>query len=129
MIQRFIELGEGYSDLYELIELSTANQYRVVQLIAFHSVVKGEKRTSVAVAMLPASEGNFQAIYICREGIPDPRIKMNKRYQLFKDLAERLEKNIIELEVKPSNVFAENDLFYQYLIGILRINRLISPMQ
>ena len=54
---------------------------------------------------------------------------MNKRYQLFKDLAERLEKNIIELEVKPSNVFAENDLFYQYLIGILRINRLISPMQ
>ena len=75
MIQRFIELGEGYSDLYELIELSTANQYRVVQLIAFHSVVEGEKRTSVAVAMLPASEGNFQAIYICRRAFPTLGLK------------------------------------------------------
>ena len=43
MIQRFIELGEGYSDLYELIELSTANQYRVSPAYAFHSVVKGRK--------------------------------------------------------------------------------------
>lgn len=30
MIQRFIELGEGYSDLYELLEIAKSNQIKNV---------------------------------------------------------------------------------------------------
>ena len=35
MNQRFIELGPGYSDLYELLELAKANQYRMHYFLCF----------------------------------------------------------------------------------------------
>ncbi|MCV9887537.1 DUF7147 family protein [Metabacillus halosaccharovorans] len=129
MIQRFIELGEGYSDIYELIETSKANQHRVTQLIALHTKDNAKEVTSLVVIMKPTDPGNFQAIYICREGISNPNFITNKRYELFKELAELLHKQIIEIEVKPSSMFNEIDLYYQYLIGILRLNHLLPPLQ
>ncbi|PMC38323.1 methylthioribose kinase [Bacillus sp. UMB0899] len=129
MIQRFIELGEGYSDIYELIETSRHNQNRVTQLLALHTKIDTKDVTSLVVIMQPTDPGKFQALYLCREGIPNPNITPNKRYELFKDLAEYLQKQIIEIDVKPSSMFNEKDLFYQYLIGIFRLNHIISPLQ
>ena len=79
--------------------------------------------------MKPTDPGNFQALYICREGIPNPNLLENKRYDLFNELAKTLQKNIISFDVKPSSMFNETDLYYQYLIGILRLNHLIPPLQ
>ncbi|RYI32249.1 methylthioribose kinase [Bacillus infantis] len=128
MIQRFIELGEGYSDIYELLEIVRSNKHRLQHLIAFQSAYEGKEMTSVSAVLRPAETGKFQPLYICREGIPHPDKAPNARFQLFKDLADDCEKEMIRLEVKPSALFAEKELFYQYLIGILRLNHYIQPL-
>ena len=129
MIQRFIELGEGYSDIYELLELIKNNKDRISNLFELHTIINNKPVTSLAVAFQPTIPGDFQAIYICREGIPNPESKPNKRYDLFNELAEELNFQIIKLEVKPSTIFNEKELYYQYLIGILRLNKYIPPLQ
>jgi hypothetical protein len=129
LIQRFIELGEGYSDLYELIELATANKHRIQHMMALHTKIDTKEVTSLVVVLKPTDPGKFQALYICREGIPNPHFLPNKRYDLFTKTAEELNKQICELSVKPSSLFHEKDLFYQHLIGILRLNHFIAPLQ
>ena len=129
MIQRFIELGEGYSDIYELLELAKANQNRLQHMMALHTKIGGKDMTSLVVILKPTDPGKFQALYICREGIPNPTTLPNKRFDLFAQTAESLGKQIIEITVKPSNIFNEKELFYQYLIGILRLNHYILPLQ
>ncbi|WP_335870491.1 DUF7147 family protein [Bacillus sp. 2205SS5-2] len=129
MIQRFIELGEGYSDIYELIELTKANQHRVQHLLALHTIVNNRAVCSLVTILKPTIEGEFQPLYTCREGIPSPHELQNKRFQLFEELSQEIGKHIIELEVKSSTQFAETELFYQYLIGILRLNHYLSPLK
>ncbi|MCC3357591.1 DUF7147 family protein [Bacillus sp. REN16] len=129
MIQRFIEIGEGYSDIYELLELAKGNSHRVSKLFAFHTTIQDKQVASLAVAFKPTKLGDFQAIYICREGIPNPDVKPNQRYTLFADVANELGLQIITLDVKPSSMFHEKELYYQHLIGILRMNRYLPPMQ
>jgi hypothetical protein len=129
LIQRFIELGEGYSDIYELIELAKANEHRLVHMMAFHSKISDSQATSLAVIFQPTDPGKFQALYICREGIPNPNFTPNKRYDLFQKTAEELGKQVIELSVKPSTLFHEKELYYQHLIGILRLNHYLKPLQ
>lgn len=129
MIQRFIELGQGYSDLYELLEIGKNNRHRVARLLALHTTSNDKQVTSLVVVMHPTTEGEFQPLYICREGIPNPQTTPNKRYELFEGLAKELDKSIIELEIKPSTMFAELDLYYQHLIGILRMNKYLPPMK
>ncbi|WP_147531894.1 DUF7147 family protein [Bacillus marasmi] len=128
MIQRFIELGEGYSDLFELLEIVQANQHRLARMLAFHAVKDGKDVTSLAVILEPTKSGDFQPIYFCREGIANPHVTPNKRYDLFVEAAQSQNKDIIELVIKPSNEFADKELFYQYLIGILRMNRYLPVM-
>ncbi|MDF0725305.1 methylthioribose kinase [Cytobacillus sp. S13-E01] len=129
MIQRFIELGEGYSDIYELLELSRANKERLSKLFVFKTKFAGRDLSSFAIALQPTNPGKFQALYICREGIPNNEETPNKRSELFRELADELDKNIISLEVKHSSVFGEKELYFQHLIGILRMNKYIPPMQ
>ncbi|MCR8849250.1 methylthioribose kinase [Rossellomorea sp. SC111] len=129
MIQRFIELGEGYSDIYELLELAKGNEERLQHMLAFHTIVKDRAVTSLAVVMKPTEQGKFQAIYICREGVPNPNITPNQRYSLFEEAAEKLGRVIIQMDVKPSTLFPENALYYQHLIAILRLNHYILPLQ
>lgn len=129
MIQRFIELGEGYSDIYELIEIAKSNQHRLSHMMAFHAEIKGRKVTSLVVVMKPTNVGDFQALYICREGIPNPHETPNKRYDLFQDVANELQKEIIEITIKPSSEFGELALYYQYIIAILRLNHYIPPLR
>ncbi|KKI93758.1 methylthioribose kinase [Bacillus sp. SA1-12] len=129
MIQRFIEIGEGYSDIYELIENAKANKHRVSKLIALHTKLNEREVSSLVVVMQPTDPGKFQALYMCREGIPNPKFTQNKRYELFEELASFLNKDIIQITVKPSTMFNEHALYYQYLIGILRLNHYIPPLQ
>ncbi|WP_191561805.1 methylthioribose kinase [Metabacillus idriensis] len=126
MIQRFIELGAGYSDLYELIETTQANAHRVSKFLVLNTTINGKKMSSFAVTMNQTDPGQFQAIYICLEGIT---AGTSKRRELFQELADKLQKTIIELDVKSSNQFAEKELFFQYLTGILRMNRYLPPWQ
>ena len=129
MIQRFIELGEGYSDIYELLELTNANQHRLQHMLALHTTIDGKELTSLVVVLRPTDPGKFQALYICREGIPNPNFIPNKRYDLFTSTADKHGKRIHELSVKPSNIFYEKELYYQHLIGILRLNHYLLPLQ
>ncbi|CAH0345971.1 methylthioribose kinase [Bacillus sp. CECT 9360] len=129
MIQRFIELGEGYTDIYELIEIGKSNRHRVARLLSFHTLINEKELTSPVIVLEPTSPGDFQPLYICREGIPNPRVTPNKRSELFEQLARELDKPIIELDVKPSVSFKEKQLYYQYLIGILRVNRYLAPLK
>jgi hypothetical protein len=129
LIQRFIELGEGYSDIYELIELAKANQHRLHHMMALHTTIDNKELTSLVVVLKPTDPGKFQPLYICREGIPNPNISPNKRYSLFSETAEELGKQVIQLSVKPSTIFNEKELFYQHLIGILRLNHYLAPLQ
>ncbi|WP_088104983.1 DUF7147 family protein [Halalkalibacter urbisdiaboli] len=128
MIQRFIELGEGYSDIYELIEIAKSNKDRIHRFLRLDTTVGERKMTSTAVVLNPAAPGNLMPIYICREGIVNPDQKANQRYSLFLDCATDCGQTIHQLEIKNSQKFEEKDLFYQYLIGILRMNRFIPPL-
>ncbi|WP_285766495.1 methylthioribose kinase [Peribacillus sp. SI8-4] len=128
MIQRFIELGHGHSDIYELLEVGRNQKHRVIRLLALNTTINDKKVTSPVIVLQPTDPGKFQPLYICREGIPNPHITKNKRYELFEGLAEELEKPIIEIDVKPSVLFAETELYYQHLIGILRMNRYLPPL-
>ncbi|MFD3448023.1 hypothetical protein ACFDTO_25870 [Microbacteriaceae bacterium 4G12] len=129
MIQRFIELGEGYSDLYELLEIAKANKHRLAHMLQFHTTKNKKAVCSLAVVLRPTEEGNFQALYICREGIPLLEDKKSKRLELFEQTAQDLEKEVISISVKPSCFFAEKELYFNHLIGILRMNHFIPPMQ
>ncbi|MGM0750309.1 MAG: DUF7147 family protein [Bacillota bacterium] len=129
MIQRFIELGEGYSDIYELMELAKANKERLQHVMAFHTIVNNRAVSSLALVMKPTEQGKFQAIYVCREGIPNPNITPNQRYSLFEETANELDKVIIQMDVKPSTLYPEKELYYQHLIAILRLNHYILPLQ
>ncbi|MGM0886550.1 MAG: DUF7147 family protein [Bacillota bacterium] len=128
MIQRFIEIGQGYSDIYELLEVGRNQKHRVARFLAMHTTINDKKVTSLVIVMEPTDPGKFQPLYICREGIPNPHATKNKRYELFENLAEELDRPIIEIDVKPSVLFAEIELYYQHLIGILRMNRYLPPL-
>ncbi|RDU38461.1 methylthioribose kinase [Neobacillus piezotolerans] len=128
MIQRFIELGGGYGDLYELIEIAETNSHRIRHFLALNTVIGNKEVTSLAIILNPAGEGKFQPIYICREGVPNPRTMPSKRFSLFQEAADRHGKDICELAIKPSSLFAEPELYYQQLIGILRLNHFLPPL-
>ncbi|MFC0189015.1 methylthioribose kinase [Fictibacillus aquaticus] len=125
MIQKFIELGEGYSDLYELIELGRANKHRISSLLCLHTKKGDNEFASVIITLQPAAEGKFLPLYICREGIP----AHSKRYQLFMDFAEEAGIKPIVFDVKNSEEFADKEIYFHYLTGILRLNYLLPPLQ
>lgn len=126
MTQRFIKLGEGYGDIYELFTLIESMPERVESLLAFHTIKNDEERTSIAAVFKPTTQGNFQPIYICLEGIPKPQEgESNVRYEAFKKVSDQINKPIIELVVPPAETYHEIDLYYQQLIAILRLNHII----
>ncbi|ARK25670.1 methylthioribose kinase [Sporosarcina sp. P37] len=127
--QRFIELGEGYSDIYELLELMSTNSRRIYKSYIFSSAHGSHEQLSLAVSFSPATENShYMPIYICREGIRHTADKPSKRYDLFVEHAESLNTKPVRVEIKHSSQFAEKELFYQYIIGILRLNHLLPPL-
>lgn len=129
MIQRFIELGQGYSDIYELIEIATSNRHRVQNILRFNTIIDGVQSTSFTIVLKPTVLGNFQPLYTCREGIIFSEDKISKRIEMIEQLASEMDIEIITFSVKPSKEYAEINLYYQHLIGILRMNKIIPPLQ
>lgn len=129
LIQQFIELGQGYGDIYELCELIKTNDTRFHQAFIITSTKDGKDFASIAVALKPVGDSKFMPIYICREGIPFDRNKPSKRLGIFEELITSMGRKAVVLETKHSSSFSENFLFYQYLVGILRMNNYIPPMQ
>ncbi|TWT04739.1 methylthioribose kinase [Planomicrobium sp. CPCC 101079] len=126
MIQRFIELGEGYGDIFELRELILTNSHRFLHGFVFVSKdSSGKSVLSVAAAFKPTEEGNFMPIYLCREGIPEN----SKRLAIFTKAIEGLGHQPITMEVKHSSVYTEKQFYFSHLIAILRLNHFIPPMQ
>lgn len=126
MIQRFIELGEGYGDIYELRELIETNRHRFMHGFIFATATDaGKPVLSVAAAFKPAENGNFMPIYLCREGIPEN----SKRLELFEETVKGLGHMPIKMEVKHSSAYAEKRFYFSHLIAILRLNHYIPPMQ
>ncbi|WP_026570474.1 MULTISPECIES: hypothetical protein [Sediminibacillus] len=126
MIQRLIELGEGYADIYELCELAENMTDRITHFVSLRTEKSGRKVTSPALIMQPSKQGEFQPIYICMEGVPDPETTLSKRYELFKKAASEQGHEIKSLVVKSSAEFHEKSLYFQYLIGIFHMNRLLK---
>jgi hypothetical protein len=128
MIQRFIELGEGYSDIYEWLELLKTNENRFHHVCIFTSVLNDVKKLSVALVLKPASEGNFTPIYYCREGIEYSAEKTSKRILLVEKTLQERNYSPHRLEVKHSSYFAEPALYHQYLTGLLRLHHILPPL-
>lgn len=127
--QRFIELGEGYSDIYELCELISTNSSRLKRTFLFTSTTPNGKRVvSLAASFAPAGKGGIFPIYICREGIPSREGSISKRQQVFEDAAASIDSKPVLVDIKHSSEFPETKLFYQYLTGILRLNHLLPPL-
>ncbi|WP_227935704.1 DUF7147 family protein [Alkalihalobacillus deserti] len=129
MIQRFVLLGEGYNDLYELFEIARSNQSRIHMLLRLDTKIDSKELSSLVVILRPVEPGKMMPLYLCLEGIHHPTIKPSERYRLFEKLSEELSKPIHRLEVKSSTAFEEKELYYQYLIGVLRMNRYLPPLQ
>lgn len=127
--QRFIELGEGYGDVYELCELIKTNSGRLHKTFILGSITSAGRALSLAAAFTPANGSHFMPIYICREGIIHRDDQKSKRVELFEEAADNAGKSAVYIELKNSSEFAEPDLFYQYVTGILRINHLLPPLQ
>ena len=128
MPQQFIELGEGYGDVYELLEIIKTNQERFHQAFILMSTKEEKNVTSLAVALKPVGESKFMPIYICREGIPFNEEKPSKRQIMFEESIEQLGRKAVVVEIKHSSIFSEPKLFYQYLIGIMRLHHYIPAL-
>lgn len=128
MIQQFIELGQGYGDVYELCELIKTNEHRYHNAFILQSTHNGKTVASLAVAFKPTGDSKFMPIYICREGIPYSEEKPSKRIAIFDESIKSLGRQPITFEIKHSSHFAENILYYQYITGILRLNNYIPPL-
>lgn len=128
MPQQFIELGEGYGDVYELLEIIKTNQSRFHQAFILTSTKDHRKVASLAIALKPAGDSKFMPIYICREGIPFDEEKPSKRQLMFNECIEQLGRKAVIVEIKHSSIFSESNLFYQYLIGIMRLHHYIPAL-
>jgi hypothetical protein len=128
LIQRFIELGEGYGDIYELCELARVNKDRIHQAFIFSSTKDNIRYFSIAIALKPVNTANFFPIYICREGIVETQ-QESKRLTTFKEALAELSIEPIKVDIKHSSIYVDVNLYYQYIIGILRLNHLIPPLQ
>jgi len=128
MPQQFIELGEGYGDVYELLEIIKTNQGRFHQAFILTSTKEDKKVASLAIALKPVGESKFMPIYICREGIPFNDEKPSKRQIMFEESIEQLGRKAVVVEIKHSSIFSEPKLFYQYLIGIMRLHHYIPAL-
>ncbi|MET3575851.1 methylthioribose kinase [Bhargavaea ullalensis] len=118
--QRFIELGEGFGDVFELCELIRTNSPRIHRAFILRTD-DPKNAVSLAVALLPAGDGHFMPIYICREGVKEG----GTRQRLFTEALEEAGVSLADVKVRPSGDFGSREDYYRHLTGILRMNRLL----
>ncbi|ULG72785.1 DUF7147 family protein [Macrococcus brunensis] len=128
MSQSFIELGPGLSDFFEFEELIRYNHERIRSVVALHTTLEKTPKTSILVIMNPTKQGHFQGIYSTFESLPYPYPDSNKRFDLIRGWAENYQLPFLEFETKAMHHFHEQALFYNYLIGVLRLQRQLPPL-
>lgn len=79
--------------------------------------------------MHPTSENHFQAMYIMVNALNYPYPNSNKKFELINEQARLYNIDIKEVDVQPSETFHDIDLYFNYLISVLRLQRWIPPLQ
>lgn len=129
MKQSFIVLGEGLTDLFEFLTIIEYNYQRIDKIIYFHTPESNLKRSSVSIVMKPTSGNHFQALYTMLNAMPYPYPNKNKKFTMINDLANQYHIKIIEVDVHPPEAYHSQDIYFQYLIGVLRLQNWIPPLQ
>lgn len=123
-MQKFITLGEGHGDIFELEAIIGHNHIRIDKAIFLHTE---ESRSTFLLVMKPV-RGNFQAIYTIYNGIQF-KDGQGQKYTLIRGWCEEKEIPIVEFSTRDPEDFYERNQFYQYITGVLRLNHLIPPMK
>ncbi|MFC3419791.1 hypothetical protein ACFOLA_09910 [Salinicoccus hispanicus] len=122
-MQKFITLGEGHGDLFELEALIGNNHGRISKGIFLHTA---EGMSTFLLVMSPV-RGNFQAIYTIYRGILY-KDGAGKKYKMIDEWCRKHDIPVIEFSTRDPEDFHEREQFYQYITGVLRLNHLIPPL-
>jgi len=122
-VQKFILLGNGYSEIFELQALIQYNHARIDKAVFIHH----EDAPSTFVLIMKPVKKNFQALYTILRGL-----RKGHEGEMYRIISTWLdEKNIqkIDMSSRDPEDFHEEELYYQYIIGVLRLNHIIPPLQ
>lgn len=122
-MQKFIELGEGYGDVFELEALIQYNHQRIKSGIYLHA----EGRLSTFVLVMAPVRGNFQALYTIYQGIPMTS-KSRQKYKIINENLEKYNISKVEMTTRDPGDFHDRTQYFQYMLGVLRLNNLIPPL-
>lgn len=122
-MQKFITIGEGHGDLFELEALISNNHGRINKGIFLHTA---EDMSTFLLVMAPV-RGNFQAIYTIYRGILHKE-GTGKKYKMIEEWCREHGIPVIEFSTRDPEDFHEKEQFYQYITGVLRLNHLIPPL-
>ncbi|AVO02549.1 hypothetical protein [Staphylococcus simulans] len=129
MKQSFIVLGEGLTDLFEFKTLIQYNHERINRIVFFNSPSSDKGLSSAAIIMNPTEGNYFQAMYIMLNAFPYPHPEDNKKSAMIRGFAEDFQLPLNELDVKSSDEFHDLELYFNYLVGVLRLYHWIPPLQ
>lgn len=129
MKQSFIKIGEGLTDLFEFTTLIEYNHKRINRIVYFHSPQSDKQLSSVAIIMNPTSENHFQAIYIMINALKYPYPDGNKKFDIINSKAEKYDVPVVGIDVQPPETYHDLELYFNYLISVLRLQRWIPPLQ
>lgn len=129
MKQSFITIGHGLTDLFEFQTLIEYNHDRISDILILHTPLSEEKLSSACIIMKPTKGNHFQAIYTIMEGFKYPYPESNKKFELINSWANAYNFQLKGLDVKSRNEFAEDELYFTYLKGVLRLERYLPPLQ
>ncbi|MBF7023947.1 DUF7147 family protein [Staphylococcus kloosii] len=129
MKQSFIYLGEGLTDLFEFTTLIEYNYKRIDAVVFFHTPKSHKQLSSVGLVMQPTSENHFQAIYIMLNAVKYPYPESNKKNDIITASANNYNIPIKGVDVQPPETFHDNELYFNYLKSVLRLQNWIPPLQ
>ncbi|WP_323702709.1 hypothetical protein [Mammaliicoccus sp. Dog046] len=129
MKQSFIVIGHGLTDLFEFQTIIEYNHARISDILMLHTPLSKDKLSSACIIMKPTEGRHFQAIYTILEGIKYPYPEANKKFDLIQSWAEAYDIQVKGLDVKSRSEFAEDDLYFTYLKGVLRLEHYLPPLQ
>lgn len=121
-MQKFILLGNGYSEIFELKALIDYNQARIDKALFIHH----EDAPSTFVLVMKPVEKNFQALYTILRGLRKGH--EGEMYKLINSWLATHDIQSIDMSSRDPQDFHEEELFYQYITGVLRLNHLIPPL-
>jgi hypothetical protein len=122
-MQKFITLGEGHGDIFELETLIEYNHERVDRALFLHT----DNLPSTFLLIMKPVRGNFQAIYTIYKGI-SYKDGNGQKYELIKGWCDNKDIRLTEFTARNPEDFHERAQFYQYITGVLRLNHLLPPL-